>query len=115
MTAQRSTRALGWRVYGLGVMALALVCLAWGDFDPGQAVPKSFPDGTALAYGAAAFMLIAGAGVAWRRTMVWGAAALTLYYALIVVIVMNGRLALAHYGEYGSYSGIAEQLAIAAG
>ncbi len=105
----------GRRVYGLGVMALAMVCLAWGDFDLGQPVPKNFPERTALAYAAAAFMLVAGASVQWRRTAAWGAAALTAYYALIVVILMNGRVVLAHYAEFGSYSGAAEQLAIAAG
>jgi uncharacterized membrane protein YphA (DoxX/SURF4 family) len=105
----------GWRVYGLGVMALAMICLAWGNFDPGQPVPKDFPDRTALAYVAAAFMLVAGAAIEWRRTAAWAAAALTAYYALIVVILMNGRVALAHYAEFGSYSGAAEQLAIAAG
>ena len=107
--------ALGWRVYGLGVMALGIDCLAWGDFVLGQPVPKDFPDRTALAYAAAAFMLVAGAAVEWHRTAAWGAAALTAYYALIVVIMMNGRLVLAHYAEFGTYSGIAEQLAIAAG
>jgi uncharacterized membrane protein YphA (DoxX/SURF4 family) len=106
--------AFGWRVYGLGVMALGLVSLAWGDFDPGQPVPKNFPDRTALAYAAAVFMFVAGAAIEWRRTAAWGAAALTAYYALVVVILMNGRLALAHYAEFGSYSGAAEQLAIAA-
>lgn len=40
--------AFGRRVYGLGVMALGMVCLAWGDFDLGQPVPKDFPDRTAL-------------------------------------------------------------------
>src|SRR5207302_10773700 len=100
--------AFDWRVYGLGVMALGIVCLAWGDFDPGQPVPKNFPDRTALAYAAAAFMLVAGAAVAWRRTAAWAAAALTAWYALIVVILMNGRLVLAHYAEYGSWSGAAE-------
>ena len=94
--------AFGWRVYGLGVMALGMVCLAWGDFDPGQPVPKDFPDRTALAYAAAAFMLVAGAAVEWRRTAAWGAAALTAYYALVVVILMNGRVVLAHYAEFGS-------------
>ena len=107
--------AFGSRVYGLGVIALALVCLAWGDFDPGQPLPKEFPDRTVLAYAAAAFMLVAGAAVEWRRTAAWGAAALAAYYALIVVILMNGRVALAHYAEFGTYSGTAEQLAIAAG
>jgi len=114
MTAEK-TMAFGWRVYGLGVVALGMLCLAWGDFDPGQPVPKAFPDRTALAYVAAAFMLVAGAAVEWRRTAAWGAAALAAYYALIVVILMNGRLVLAHYAEFGTYSGVAEQLAIAAG
>jgi uncharacterized membrane protein YphA (DoxX/SURF4 family) len=59
-------------------------------------------------------MLVAGAAIEWRRTAAWGAAALTGYYALVVVILMNGRLVLAHYAEFGSYSGAAEQLAIAA-
>src|SRR6478736_10280791 len=105
--------AFGWRVYGLGVIALGLVSLAWGDFDPGQPVPKGFPDRSALAYAAAVFMLVAGAAVEWRRTAAWGAAALTAYYALVVVILMQGRVLLAHYAEFGSYSGAAEQLAIA--
>jgi uncharacterized membrane protein YphA (DoxX/SURF4 family) len=107
--------AFGWRVYGLGVMALAIVCLARGEFDPGQPVPKGFPDRTALAYAAGAFMLVAGAALEWRRTAAWGAAALTVYYALVVVLLMNGRVVLANYAEFGAYSGAAEQLAIAAG
>ena len=107
--------AFGWRIYGLGVMALALVALAWGDFDPGQPVPKGFPDRTALAYAAAAFMAVAGAAVMWRRTASWSAAALTVYYALIVVVLMNGRVVLRDYAEYGAYSGTAEQLSIASG
>lgn len=115
MTAEKTAIALGWRIYGLGVLALGMVSLAWGDFDLGQPVPKNFPDRIVLAYAAAAFMLVAGAVVEWRRTAAWGAAALTAYYALIVVILMNGRLVLAHYTEFGSYSGTAEQLAIAAG
>src|SRR4029077_11669967 len=114
MTAEKTAMAFGWRVYGLGVMALAMVCLAWGDFHQGQAVPKDFSHRTALAYAAAAFMLVAGAAVEWRRTAAWGAAALSAYYALIVVILMNGRVVLVHYAEFGAYSGAAEQLAIAA-
>jgi uncharacterized membrane protein YphA (DoxX/SURF4 family) len=78
-------------------------------------VPKDFPYRTALAYSAAAFMLVAGAAVEWRRTAAWGATALTTYYGIIVVILMNGRVVLAHYAEFGTYSGVAEQLAIAAG
>ena len=115
MTAEKTAMIFGWRVYGLGVIALALVCLVWGDFDPGQPVPKEFPGRTVLAFAFAGFMLVAGAAVEWRRTVAWGAAALTAYYVFIVVILLNGRVALAHYAEYGTYEGAAEQVAIAAG
>jgi uncharacterized membrane protein YphA (DoxX/SURF4 family) len=105
----------GWRIYGLGVMAMGLVNLAWGDFDSGQPVPKAFPDRLALAYAAAAFLLIAGAAALWRRTAARGAAALAAYFALVVALVMNGRVLIAHPAEYGAYDGLAEPLAIAAG
>src|SRR5471030_388292 len=115
MTAKKTTMAFGWRAYGLGVMALGTLCLVWGTFDPGQPVPKNFSARTALAYAAAAFMVVAGAAVEWHRTAACGAAALTAYYALIVVILMNGRVVLAHYAEFGAYSSVAEQVAITAG
>jgi uncharacterized membrane protein len=115
MTGNESTRVFGAHIYGPGMMALGVVCLAWGNFDLGQPVPRDFPHRTALAYVAAVFMLIAGAAVEWRRIAAWGAAALVVYYALIVVILMNGRVVLAHYAEFGAYSGGAEQLAITAG
>ena len=114
MAAEKPGMDFGRLVYGLGLMAMGLVCLAWGKFDPGQAVPKNFPDRAAFAYAAAAFMLVAGAAVAWRRTAALGAAALAVYYTLIVVVLMDGRGVLAHYAEFGSYSNVAEQLAIAA-
>jgi uncharacterized membrane protein len=115
MTAEKTTKAFGWRVYGLGVIALGAVCLAFGDFHPGQPVPKEFPGRTALAYAAAAFMLVAGAAVEWRRTLPSAAAAITAYWALVVVILMNGRVWLAHYAEFLPYESIGIQLAITAG
>src|SRR5580693_5549112 len=113
MTAEN--REFGRLVFGLGVMAIAALCLAWGTFDPGQPVPKTFPDRVMLAYVAGAFMLVTGAAIEWRRTAAWGAAALTAYYALIVILLMNGRVLLAHHAEFVAYSSSAEQLAIAAG
>ncbi|HUO12266.1 MAG TPA: hypothetical protein VMU37_05865 [Caulobacteraceae bacterium] len=107
--------AFGWRVLGLGVMALGMVALAWGAFDPGQPVPKAFPDRATLAHAAALFMIVAGAASAWRRTAVWGAGVLAAYYGVVVVVLMNGRVVLTHPAVYGAYSSGAEQLAIAAG
>jgi uncharacterized membrane protein YphA (DoxX/SURF4 family) len=114
MTAENTTMPCGWRVYGLGVMSLGLASLAFGQFDPGQPVPANFPARTALAYFVAAFMVVAAAAIEWRRTAAWGAAALTIYYTLFVIILMNGRLLLAHYAEYVTYENIVMQLSIAA-
>ncbi len=113
MTDNRTTLAFGWRVYGLGIMALAVVGLALGDFLPGQPVPKGFPARTVLAYATGTFMLVTGLTIVWRRTTAWGAAAITAYYTLIVVLLMDGRVALAHYREFIAYSNAAEQLSIA--
>src|SRR5271165_5443299 len=115
MRAEETTTAFGWRVYGLGVMALGVACLAFGDFDPGQPVPQNFPARTALAYAAGAFMVVAAAAVEWRRIVAWGAAALTVYYTLFVVILMNGRLLRTDYAVFVTYESIAMQLAITAG
>jgi hypothetical protein len=115
MMAEKTRIGFGCRVYGLGVMALGLACLAFGDFDPGQPVPGHFPPRTALAYAAGALMVVAAGAVEWRRTAAWGAAALTVYYAFFVVILMNGRLLLRDYAIFVTYENIAMQLAITSG
>ena len=78
-------------------------------------MPKEFPERTVLAYMAAAFMLIAGAAVEWRRTTAWGAAALTAYFGFVVVVLMNGRVLLAHFAEFLPYESLAIQTAITMG
>jgi uncharacterized membrane protein len=114
LKTEKTTRVFGSRVYGLGVAALGLACLAFGDFDPGQRVPRDFPARTPLAYCAGAFMVIAALAIEWRRTKVWGAAALTVYYTVFVLLLMDGRMLLSGYGVYGTYEDIAMQLSIAA-
>ncbi|THD59053.1 hypothetical protein [Phenylobacterium sp.] len=88
--------------------------LALGNFDPGQPVPKAFPDRTVLIYVAAIFMLFAGAAIEWLQTVAWAAGALTAYYTLIVVVLMDGRSVLRNAKEFMAYSNTAEQVAIAA-
>ncbi|MBS0274592.1 MAG: hypothetical protein JSR55_09360 [Proteobacteria bacterium] len=108
-------KTFGWRVYGLGIIALAVMCLIWGDFHGGQPVPKTFPARTALAYAVAVFMLVSGIALEWRKTTLWAAGALAAYYAIVVVLVMNVRLVLRNLEIYGAYDNMAEQAAIAAG
>jgi len=103
----------GWRVWGLGIVAIGLVTLAFGDFD--VPVPKAFPDRTLLAYLAGAFLIAAGAAVEWPRFTAWAAAILALYYTLIVTVLIDGHLILKYPTTYGAYSGLAEPLAIAMG
>jgi uncharacterized membrane protein len=114
-TADEKSLGFGWRVYGLGVMALGLASLAFKEFDPGQPVPDHFPYRTVLAYVAGAFIVVAAGAIEWRRTTAWGAAALAVYYGVFVVIVLDGRQLPAHYAEYGIYEGLSMQLALALG
>jgi uncharacterized membrane protein len=78
-------------------------------------VPENFAARIALAYAVGAFMVVAAAAVEWRRTAAWGAAALAAYFALFVVILMNGRFLLTDYAVFVTYENIAMQLSIAAG
>ena len=115
MTAEKAGVALGWRVYGLGVMAVGLCSLVFREFDPGQPVPEGLPARVVLACSAGALMVVAAAAIEWRRTVAWGAAALAVYYTLFVVVLMNGRVLLTDYAIYVTYENIAMQLAIAVG
>lgn len=115
MTAEKTAVALGWRVYGLGVMAVGLASLAFREFDPGQPVPDGLPARSVLACAAGALMVVAAAAIEWRRTVAWGAAVLAIYYTLVVVVLMNGRVLLTDYAVYVTYENIAMQLAIALG
>ncbi len=105
----------GWRVYGLGVMALGLTSLAFREFDPGQPVPEHFPFRTVLSYAAGVLVVAAAAAVELRRTVAWGGAALAVYFGLFVVFLLDGHQLLTHFAEYGIYEQIAMPLAIALG
>ncbi len=116
MAANDNTRIeTGWRILGLGIIAFAAIGFVWGDFLSGQPVPKWFPERTALAYAAAVFMLVAGLGIEWRRTVAWTAAALVAYFGLLVLLIENGRVIFKNLTVYGAYFGVAEPLSIVAG
>jgi uncharacterized membrane protein len=100
----------GWRVYGLGIVAVSLVAFAFS----GQPVPKWLPERAVFAYAAAAFLLVAGLGMELRRTVTWAAAALIVYYVLFVLLLENGPAIVGSYDSYGTYFAVAEPLSFAA-
>ena len=105
---------LGYRVYGLGAIALGLVGLAFGDFaSVWQPVPAGLPGRTEIAYAVAALFLFAGLAASWRGTAKAGAALLATLFTLCVVLLHVPRI-VAHPGVFVTWSGAAEQLALVA-
>lgn len=111
---ERSTFRIGWRIYSLGIVLVGLVGFAFGDFHPGQPVPKGFPDRTTLAYLANGFLIIAGVLMQLRRFTGPASAALTGYFGVVVVLLMDGNMLISHPDVFGGYEGTAIELAIAA-
>jgi uncharacterized membrane protein YphA (DoxX/SURF4 family) len=106
--------ALGYRVYGLGAVALGLVGLAFGDFaSVWQPVPAGLPSRTEIAYAVAVLFLLAGLAINWRGTAKAGAALLTVLYIVCVVLLHLPRI-VGHPGVFVTWSGAAEQLALVA-
>jgi uncharacterized membrane protein len=105
---------IGVRIYGLGAIALGLIGLGFADFAlQWQAVPKDLPHHTAWAYASGAVMLLAGAALFVRRAVAWGAAILTLNFA--VWVGLHVPLVIAKPGDVAGWLGLFEPLAITAG
>jgi uncharacterized membrane protein YphA (DoxX/SURF4 family) len=105
---------LGARIYGLAAIVLGLVGLAWGDFAAvWQPVPAGIPHRAILARGVATAFVIAGAALQGRRTARAGALVLAALYA--VFALLWARRVLAFPEIFATWSGTAEQLAIATG
>jgi uncharacterized membrane protein YphA (DoxX/SURF4 family) len=103
---------VGTRVFALGVCALGVIGLAYGDFAlVWQPVSADLPGRTELAYLFAALLLLGGLALNWRPTA--AAAALLLCVLLgVIVLFMHLPRAIKHPLVFGAWSGIAEQLAL---
>jgi uncharacterized membrane protein len=107
--------SLGIRVYALGALGLGLVGLAWDDFAlVWQPVPENVPNRAMLAYVFAALLTAAALAANWRRTAAVGAAVLCALFSLVALVLHLPRV-ITHPEVFGSWSGLAEQLALAAG
>jgi uncharacterized membrane protein YphA (DoxX/SURF4 family) len=107
-------RHISVRIYGMAAVGFGVVGLVWGDLASVlQPVPKDLPGRTALAYAVAIACLLGGLAIQYGRTAGLGALALTAFYALETILVHMPRI-IAHPSVFVTWSGTAEQLALAA-
>lgn len=106
---------IGRRYFGLAAIALGLVGLAFHDFAlQWQPVPKTIGHHTELAYASGALLVVAGAASIWKRTAVFGTAALTLFFASWVAFLHIPAVAAQPRG-FGHWLGTFEISGIVAG
>jgi uncharacterized membrane protein len=107
--------SFGVRMYALGALALGLVGLVWGDFAlVWQPVPAGVPGRTLLAYLFAGLLSVGALATNVRRSAAGGAALLCGLFALVVVLLHVPHI-ITHPFVFGTYSSIAEQLALSCG
>jgi hypothetical protein len=105
-------RNLGVWVWAVGIVALGLVGLAFGNLEGGQTAPKATPDRAVLVAIANAFLVVAGAAAPLRGARRWAAAALALWWVVVVTVLMAASVILLHPDVFGAWSGAAEVMAV---
>jgi uncharacterized membrane protein len=105
----------GVRVFGLGALALGVVGFVWGDFAlQWQPVPDNVPSRQLIAYASAGLLVLAGLSLVLKRWAAVGAWALTISYAVWVVL-LHGPRVFAKPLDVSIWLGFAEIFALTAG
>jgi uncharacterized membrane protein len=80
---------IGVSVFGIASVASGILDLVWGEFEsahqPIQAWGDHIPGVTIFAYIAAVWLIAGGTAILWRRSLRFGAAALTILYGIFVL------------------------------
>jgi len=105
---------LGARVYGLAAIVIGVTGIVWGDLAAGgMSLPKTLPDRMVVAGVASALLIVGGVLINWRRLSQWGAALLTIWFALDLVVLCLPALA-KHLSSFGYWDAASEPVALGA-
>ena len=111
MVSRTAMSNLGYRVYGLGAIALGVVGLVWGDFATvWQPVQAGVAHREALAYIAAACLLSAGVAIQWRRSAAAGLLVLAILYFIFALLWLPRVVGYPQL--FGTWSGFLEEFAL---
>jgi uncharacterized membrane protein YphA (DoxX/SURF4 family) len=95
---------IGLTVYGIASIASGILDLVWGEFEPAhqplQAWGDHIPGATICAYIAAIWLILGGAAILWRRSLRFGAAALTVLYGIFVLFPLPRLYTAPHFLGY---------------
>jgi hypothetical protein len=101
---ERSIMRIGLAVYGIASVAAGILDLIWGEFEPAhqplQAWGDHIPGVTVFAYIAAIWLIVGGAAILWRRSLRFGAAALTILYGIFVMFPLPRLFTAPHFLGY---------------
>ena len=110
MDAQKLSRAF----FALGLIGLGVLSLTYADFAlQWQPVPQSVPAREPLAYASGAILVLAAAGLLWKRTALVAAGVLFVYTLLWLVLLKLPSIAVAPLIE-ANWMGSAEIVVIVA-
>ncbi len=114
MTLGKHSPHIGLQLYGIATVALGVVGLRWGDFATNwQRVQPDVPFREALAYLTAAYELLVGVAILWRRTARSAALLLSLLYAVFTLLWVIQIFAAP--GVYDSWGNFFEEFSLAMG
>jgi hypothetical protein len=113
---------IGIALFGAASAAAGVLDLVWGEFEPDHqplhAWGDHIPGVTIFAYIAAVWLIVGGAALLWSRSIRFGAAALTILYAIFVLFPLPRFITAPHYLGYraavyiGVLSNVCEQVIV---
>jgi len=117
-------KGVGVYLYAAGSIAAGILDLIWGEFEaahqPIQALGDHIHGRAILAYTAAAWLVLGGAAILWRRTARWGGWALAAIYSIFAAFWLPRFYTVAHLMGLtlplvaGLSAGIGQQLILVA-